>query len=252
MAGGDYIKSSTAGIAERRFTALSNKKSGFVRRGHACSAYSIPSLFPENESDTDLIAPYQSLAARGVNNLASKLMMTLLPPNMSFFKLDIDESKLTEEERQDTEMRQEIDKGLGKVERAFLREIAAWSDRVGLFEALEHLLVVGNVLIYLNPDGGIKCHDLASYAVERDGEEHPCEIVIKESVNEYDVPEATLAELKSRGNQETATDGPIRQYDMYTYLKREENRWAIFQEIQGLKVADSDGHYPLDACPWIP
>ena len=243
---------SAAGIAERRFTALSNKKSGFVRRGHVCSAYSIPSLFPENASDTALVAPYQALAARGVNNLASKLMMTLLPPNMSFFKLDVDESKLSEEERSDQKMREEIDKGLGKVERAFLREIAAWSDRVGLFEALEHLLVVGNVLIYLNPDGGIKCYDLASYVVERDGEENPCEIIIKENVNEYDVPDATLAELKSRGNQETAVDAPIKQYEMFTYLRREETKWEIFQEIQGLEVSDSRGTYPLDACPWIP
>ena len=234
------------GRAARRYKALESKRSGFVRRGHRCSQFSVPALFPEQKNDVSLDTPHQSLIARGVNNLASKLMMTLLPPNMAFFKLDIDESRLTEEEKAEEGFREEIDKGLGKVERAFLRETAAWSDRVGLFEALEHLLVVGNVMVYLRPGGGIKCHYLDSYVLERDGNEQPCEMVIKETVNEYDIPELTLQKLSVPKEAENKT------YDMYTYLERDRKRWTIFQEIDDIEVHGSRGTYPLDACPWIP
>ena len=249
-----FLSGSTSpkGEAARRYAALVSKRTGFVQRGHRCSKFSIPALFPEAKNDVSLDTPHQSLIARGVNNLASKLMMTLLPPNMSFFKLDVDESRLSDEERDDKELRAEIDKGLGKVERAFLRETAAWSDRVGLFEGLEHLLVVGNVLVYLNPEGGIKCHYLDSYVIERDGNELPCEIVIKEQVNEYDIPEQTLSALKEAGDKENSEDDPLKSYDMYTYLGREKNKWRVHQEIKGIVVHGSKGTYPLDACPWIP
>ena len=246
------------GTAQRRYEALAPKREGFVQRGYICAEYSIPSLFTRNKSDAELVHPYQSLVARGVNNLASKLMMTLLPPNMSFFKLDADESKMTAEQRDDKTFRDEVEKGLGKVERAFLREIAAWSDRVGLFETMEHLLVTGNGLPYLQPSGGIRLYPLDTYVVERDGDDSPYEIVLKEEVTEHDLPEETLAALKERGNpvgdaaHGVPSDDAKRVYDMYTHIERGPKKWTVYQEVQGIQVHDSDGTYPLDACPWIP
>ena len=38
----------------------------------------------------DLYQPYQSVGSRGVNNLASKLLLLLFPPNSPFFRLSVD------------------------------------------------------------------------------------------------------------------------------------------------------------------
>lgn len=238
------------GTAERRYDELTPKRDPFVQRGYICAALSVPSVFPQNKDTADLESPYQSLAARGVNNLASKLMMTLLPPNMAFFKLDADESKMTDEQREDKQFRTDIEKGLGKIERAFLRETASWSDRVGLFETMEHLLITGNGMPYLQPKGGIKLYPLDTYVVVRDGDDKPCEMLAKEDVTEYDIPETTLDKLRER--DKNAPDEKDRTYTLFTHIQRESKRWTVYQEIQGIKVDGTFGTYPLDACPWVP
>ena len=47
-------------------------------------------------STTEQHTPYQSVGSRGVKNLASKLLLALMPPNTPFFKLSIDEFVLEE------------------------------------------------------------------------------------------------------------------------------------------------------------
>ena len=236
------------GTAERRYSTFESKRSAFLTRAQKCSKLSIPSLIPEQKDGVAFISPYQSLAARGVNNLASKLMLSLLPPNAPFFKLKVDISKLNEEERQNEEMRQEMDKGLSKVERAVIEEIAGTSDRVILFESLKHLIVGGNALLFVDPAGGMKCYHLDSYVVRRDGRGEVREIIVKETVDLDALPEATAAALK-RDNQ---TGSKIKdEYDLYTHIKRERGKWTVQQEVRGIVVEKSYGTYPLDACPWI-
>ena len=74
---------------KKEYTKLEAKKEQFVDRGRECSELTIASLLPpEGFSDSsDLYTPYQSVGARGVNNLASKLLLLLLPPNEPFFRL---------------------------------------------------------------------------------------------------------------------------------------------------------------------
>ena len=45
-------------------------------------------LFPKetDTSSTKYDTPYQSVGARGVNNLVAKLMLALFPPNAPFFR----------------------------------------------------------------------------------------------------------------------------------------------------------------------
>ena len=47
--------------------------------------------------------------------------------------------------------------------------IAASNDRVAIHQALKHLIVGGNALIYMHKDG-LKTFPLTRYVVERDGE----------------------------------------------------------------------------------
>jgi len=63
----------------------------YLDRARQASLLTIPSIFPPSGSSsaTDFVTPYQSVGARGVNNLASKLLLTLLTTNNSFFHMTI-------------------------------------------------------------------------------------------------------------------------------------------------------------------
>lgn len=253
----------TTSTAEKRYSYLSRKRASYLRRAQACAALTIPSLIPINSDrndDSDFETPYQSIAARGVNNLASKLMLALLPTNAPFFKLCVDTEEMKkkgEVEELDGEMKVELERGLAKVERAVIEEIAGTSDRVVLFEALKHLIVGGNALLFVDPEGGMKCYHLHNYVVRRDGRGEPMEIILKEYVSEFDIPERTLIELRSKCGEEQGQQSESRgkeeeEHVLYTHLIRERERWTIRQEIKGITVDGSEGTYPLDAMPWIP
>ena len=65
--------------------------------------------------------PWQSVGAKGVTTLASKLMLALLPPQTSFFKLQIDESTILSGEF-DPEVRSDLDVSFLKLNVSFLSQ----------------------------------------------------------------------------------------------------------------------------------
>jgi hypothetical protein len=80
-----------AGYAHGIYTTLSADRWSFLDRARTASQITIPSLLPEqgHTGSSILPTPYQSIGAEGVNNLASKLLLSLLPPNSPFFRLVI-------------------------------------------------------------------------------------------------------------------------------------------------------------------
>ena len=75
-----------------RWNFLHTGRTQVLRRARDAAALTIPSLLPEegHTENSVLPQPYQSLGARGVNNLSSKLLLALLPPSTSFFRLTMD------------------------------------------------------------------------------------------------------------------------------------------------------------------
>ncbi len=240
--------------AKERYAELESKREPFLRRARACAKLTIPSLIPESgRYDADFETPYQSLAARGVNNLASKLMLTLLPPNAPFFRMVVDKSRLSPEEAEDKQLAAEVERGLAKIERTFVEEIATTPDRVVLFEAVKHLLVGGNGLLYADPKANMRCFHLDQYVVLRDASGNALEIVTKETLAPATLPERARACLRSDENaQQDGKKKSEKNIDLYTHIIREGTRWRVYQEIEGKVVPKSQGFYPLDACPWIP
>ena len=239
------------GRAESRYSELKSDRDQYLNRARACARLSIPSLIPDNgEKKGDFPTPYQSLAARGVNNLASKLMLSLLPANAPFFRLIIDNAKVKEMEEggEEQEMKAEIDRGLAKIERAVVAEIASTSDRVVLFEALKHLIVGGNALLHVAPEGTIRCFHLDRYVVKRDAQGNILEIIVEEAISPTMLSSELRAAIRSKpeGQQKEEKNVVI-----YTHIERTAKKWTVYQETHGAVIAKSQGSYPLDACPWI-
>ncbi|MET3601131.1 hypothetical protein ABID12_003082 [Martelella mangrovi] len=182
-----------------------------------------------------------------MNNLASKLLMALLPANQSIFRLTIDDFTL-EELTGKPDARAEIEKALGKIERAVGTEIEATAVRPSIFEAFKQLITVGNALLYVLPEGGVKVFKLDNYVVKRDPSGNVIEIVVKEQVSPLVLPEKTKRLLKDKGERESA-DGTV---DIYTWIRRKRGKFSVHQEVKGELVPGTKGTYPVEKTPWIP
>jgi hypothetical protein len=175
-------------------------------------------------------------------------LLALLPPNAPFFRLSIDDftlEKLTQQEG----MRAKVEEGLNRIERSVMNEIEANAIRVGGFEALKHLLVTGNVLVYLPPEGGVRVFRMDRFVVKRDPMGNVLEIITKESVSPKTLPEEVQELISSADHSDS--DG-YKNVDMYTHIYRDDKKWKVYQEIKGMKIPGTEGSYPLDKSPWIP
>lgn len=237
-----------AQTAGGRYRALSTKREPYLYRARASAELTIPTLMPQDGStnSTKFVTPFQGLGARGVNNLSSKLLMALMPTNNIFFKLTIDDytlEKLTQQEG----MRAEVEEALGKIERAAQNEIEAQAMRVSVSEALKHLIVAGNVLLYMDPKGGLKVFRLDRFVVRRDPMGNVLEIIVSEHIAPESLPDKIQKELK-----DTSKSGSERTVELYTRVHLAGGKWRVCQEVQGMTVPGTAGEYPKDKSPWIP
>jgi len=234
--------------AVARFEQLNGDRSPFLRRAQDASKLTLPALIPETTTGNaaKLKTPFQAVGARGVNSLASKLLIALLPPSTPFFKLSIDSLELMKEGQEGLET--EIDKGLRVIESALMNEIEISNDRVAMFEALKHLIVGGNVLLYLT-DNGLKVFHLNRYVCKRDDIGNILEIITKETVHPQALPEDFLEMIKKKENYDA--EDFDEDLDIYTHIKRYGDEFKWFQECKGEKIPGTDGNSKFDTSPWI-
>ena len=231
-----------------RYAQLQSARSTYDREAKESSKLTIPSLIPEETTGTraKIKTPFQAVGARGVNSLASKLLFTLLPPGTSFFKLTIDSLELLKQGQSGLET--EIDVGLRAYESALNNDIEISNDRVAMFEALKHLIVGGNVLLYLTDDG-LKVYPLAKFVCKRDAVGNVLEIITKESVNSKALEPEFLEQIKKKENyDEKSMDADL---DIFTYVKRVNDEFIWYQECKGEKIPGTDGRSKVDVSPWI-
>jgi len=243
--------------AKERYDALSTDRAHFLNIAEQATKLTLPQLVRGEEEfpigAKNLITPWQSVGAKGVVTLASKLMLALLPPQTSFFKLQLDDSVL-QGEGFPPEARSELDLSFAKIERTILESIAASSDRVVVHQALKHLIVAGNVLIFMGR-GGLKMYPLNRYVLERDGNGNVIEIVTKERVNHQLIENLVPPEiLQYKGDSvvDESTAPNRKECDIYTHVRRDNNRFVWHQEVYDFIIPASRGKSPVDVTPWLP
>ena len=234
--------------AKGRYDHLSSYRSQFLDTAVECSKLTIPYLIQRDEfrvTHQTLRQPWQSVGAKGVVTLASKLMLSLLPPQTTFFKLQLRDDKLGEELA--PEMRSELDLSFAKMERMVMESVAASSDRVVVHQALKHLVVGGNALIFMGKDG-LKHYPLNRYVVDRDGNGNVIEIVTKELINKNLLPKEVMKEPRPVMDESFSHENDA---EVYTHVRLDNNRWLWHQEVYGKKIPGSESKAPADASPWL-
>ena len=237
--------------ARERYNQLVTDRRQFLDKAVDCSKLTLPYLIQDDTSSRPthetLNIPWQSVGSKCVVGLAAKLMLAILPPQATFFKLQVREDKLGEE--LPPEARGELDLSLSKMERMVMDYIAASNDRVTIHQALKHLIVGGNALLFMGKDG-IKNYPLNRYVVNRDGNGNVLEIVTKELISRdvigYDLP----VKQPNTGIDETKgshTD----EVEVYTCVKLENGRWVWYQEVDDMIIPGSRSTAPKNASPWL-
>lgn len=234
--------------AKSRYNKLEGERKNYTDRAEKCAKYTIPMAFPKetDTSSTNYETPYQSIGARGVNNLTSKLMLALFPPNAPFFRLSLgDEVQMALGD--DPETKQQWEEALSKIERKIQSYMENHQIRTTMSEALLQLIIAGNVLLFLPPaEGGMRLYRLNSYVVSRDGIGNVIEIVAKETLAYAALPEEAQSLLK-----DDEVD-PDKSYEIYTHTYLEDGVFKSYQEIEGEIIGGSEQTYPRDKSPWIP
>ena len=244
--------------ARDRYTQLTRGRTQFLHTAVECSRLTLPYLVQEDLSSRPehqkLHTPWQSVGSKSVVNLAAKLMLALLPPQTSFFKLQIRDDKLGVEFPE--EVRSELDLSFAKMERMTMDYINASSDRVVVHQALKHLIVSGNALIFMGKEG-LKNYPLNRYVINRDGNGNVCEIVTKELISRRilseDLPEALpMIKPNSPGDDGQKTGSDDHDVEVYTYVRLDNNgRWVWHQEAFDKILPGSRSTAPKNTSPWL-
>jgi len=251
--------------AKSRYDYLSSYRENFLSTAVTCAEHTLPFLIHNDDYNArgnhrTLTTPWQSVGAKGVVTLASKLMLALLPPQTSFFKLQIDDSKIGEEIP--TEVRSELDVSFSKMERMVMESIAASGDRVVVHQAIKHLVVAGNGTLYADQDGGLKFFPLNRYVVDRDGNGNWIELITKELVSkelleaegiieDEDSYRKEMKEATDPEDDDESSDCNDEDIEIYTHVRRVGNRHVWHQEIDGKVVKDSKGKASVQTSPWL-
>ena len=236
--------------AKERYDYLSSDRSQFLSEAEDATKLTLPYLIRGHEDQSkgmkQLKTPWQSVGAKGVVALASKLSLSLVPPQTSFFKLQVDESQLGDVP---PELKSELDLSFSKIERTILDSIAASDDRVVIHQALQHLVVGGNALIFMGKQG-LKLFPLNRFVLERDGNGNVIEIVTRERINKKLIYKYLPKEEEMP--LVTSDEPEEQECDIYTHVKRDNNRFTWYQEVKGYVIEESRSKAPADATPWLP
>ena len=235
----------------------------FLERAYRSATLTIPSVLPREDQGRDQLPQnYQSIGARGVNNLSAKLLLTLFPTQLPFFRLAVDpfvkrelasQSPGSEAETMQ-EVQASIDKNLGLIEETARIEFETGGWRPVMSEAMRHLLITGNGCI-LKTDNGIQFLDIRKFVVKRDPEGNLVHVVAHQMIDRQ-----RAAELMPEGfNLSDAQDkdeirgaSTKKSVSLYTgAVRTPSGSFEFWQEIDGVKLS-APRVYKEDRLPIIP
>ena len=95
---------------------------------------------------------------------------------------------------------------------------------------------------------GLKLYPLNRFVIERDGNGNVIEIITKERIDSELIPNYTPSKKQDVVDGEGGED----EIDVYTHVKRDNNRFIWHQEVDGKRLPGSESKAPVDATPWLP
>lgn len=232
--------------AKARYGVLALRRQQFLERAWDYAELSIPSLLPRHgfTSTQRLPEPYQAFVSRCVVNLSSQVLLALMPPGQTVFKLTVPPELLVE--AGEPAVPQELDRKLQMVSDIMGSEMERKSWRQPTNLSLQLMVVTGNALEEMLPDNRIRTFRLDQYVVVRDFAGRVIEIVIQEKLSPRSVPEAAKKNLTPAQMEDTTTN-----IELYTHCERMgDGQFLCYQELEEKVVEGSTARYPENRLPF--
>lgn len=231
------------------------KRQSVIDKARRLADITIPSVFPEEgyETGEDTFIPNQSFTAFCVNTLASKLMLTALPPGRPNLKYNPIEHKLQEEIAADPELWGKIKLSLSRREESHRERLEVTKARSAYVKRIKLGLITGNWLDqWIDIDTPI-VHNMHNYVVKRDAKGNQLVVVLHEEATikalDPDIQEIAKRTIEA-GDKTPEWDQTV---DVYTVCKLDDDGpkkvWLYWQEIDGEKLEDTESESPFDNPP---
>ena len=238
------------GSAKEVYTQLETYRSSLEDTWKECSELTLPYVFPDDSMSESMAiyTPYNSIGPSSVNNLASKLLLALLPPTGNFFRLMPNEKDLFGLSKEELD---KLDKELSKLEQDINAMINIQALRVPLFEALKLLIITGNTLLYKIPGKGLKVFNPYQFVVERDYSGSVTRMAIAEKISKKTLPQDVIDLVEA--NLATDKKSDKKDVSIHTLVLLEEpNKYKVFQEVDGVLIPNTIKSYDRDNLPYLP
>ena len=150
------------GTVAERFNVLDGSRSMKLERARYMASLTIPTLLPPEgyTNASEMPKPFSSVAARGVTNMASRMLSALMPLNdLPFFKFEM---------REGTEPSPEVFSHMEALAHQVYNRLNSRNMRDSLFLALQQLITCGDVLLVEDDDYSFRVYRLDQYVVRRD------------------------------------------------------------------------------------
>ena len=220
-----------------RFRELDAKREAKLQRARYSSSLTIPSLLPpRGSSEQDQIGQtFSSVSSRGVTSMASRILGAMLPLNDApFFSFN---------SKTGNELSQEVWNYLDSLSYQVHRKLSSKNLREVIFQALQHLIVVGDVLVAMENDYSFRLIRLDQYVCKRDVNGDVLEIIFLEFVPSTD---DTTASHFTQGVGEQNRSGYDTVYNRV--VKNEDMTWKVWKEKNHVII--ETGEYSV--CPFTP
>lgn len=242
--------------AEDFYNEQKARRTSAVELGRRLADLTIPSVFtPEDyQSGDDLRINNQSISARAVNTLSTKLTQVALPPNLPFIKYSPKEGAMQDDIRDDPALWGRVQYALSRREQTHRERLETTAARSAYGRVIRLLLVTGNALtIWTDIDGPI-VYNMHSYVVRRSASGVPLAVTAETSLSVAEADEDVLeAYRRSKAGKEKTVaekgsewDESIKVYHvekLITDPKTGKREWLYWQEVEGGTVIDGTEAY---------
>lgn len=224
-----------------------------IRKCENFATFTIPSLMvdPLQKTSQTVQHDFQSVGSLLTNNLASKLVSSLFPNGVPFFK-NMPTPALVQAAEAKSVDGQALSSMLAQLDREATERLFVNASQAKLTRLIKLLIVTGNSLLYRDPvTAKIVLWGIRSFVVRRTATGEYRHVVLKQNMRFDELPLAVQADYTSKQPGKAQAD---RLYDYFTVIERLpgsiNNRVVVWNEIDGIRVGP-ESSYPEHLSPWV-
>lgn len=225
---------------QERYNALAAIRQPYLDRAEKYSKVTLRYVMPENRDSNsttqeEFQLDFSSVGADNVNHLANIYMLTMFPPNRSFFKLTLSDTvNVKDLGITDTE----LETLLTGAEREARWVFETKHGRPAMLDLFKHLIITGNALLYYPDEDNIQMYPLDQYVVSRSLDGTVTEIITKDTKSLFALPSELRDKVMSTLDIPADQDLHKVTVNLYTHVEpaEDDKYFMVHQSVENFSI----------------